>query len=190
MPSTTVDGGQRFLAHTGRSVSSSTAVAVDRHKLACTTTVFRRIAESNGRFNAATDVPILGSTADANVTTAVSRPTTLFDAVDQPGSRTRPWSWTTVRRQKHLQLSFSKLAVQQITVEHQHGHWSYGCPSVNQLPTTTTNQYQATVNGVSDSNSSTHTYLSVVINGIKTSCLLDSGSEKNLLPKRLISDAD
>ena len=72
----------------------------------------------------------------------------------------------------------------------QTGHWSYGCPSVNQPPTTTTNQNQATINGVSDSNSSTHTYLSVVINGTKTSCLLDSGCEKNLLPTCLISDAN
>jgi len=65
-------------------------------------------------------------------------------------------------------------------------HWSYECPSWSEPATH--DPPSSTVNGVSVSDSVTHSYLNIVINGVKMAALLDSGSCKNLMPARLLSD--
>jgi len=54
------------------------------------------------------------------------------------------------------------------------GHWSYSCP-LRQPP----------INNV-NGNCSSNTYFTVILNGVKTAVLLDSGSCVNLIPHRLI----
>ena len=56
----------------------------------------------------------------------------------------------------------------------QRGHWSYECNS------------RPTIQGVSATGNDTFTYISVVLNAVKLSVLLDSGATCNLLPLRLV----
>ena len=65
----------------------------------------------------------------------------------------------------------------------QRGHWSSRCPNGAAASTS------ANVNGVSDSNSWSCTYMNTNVNGVKVVCLLDSGSEHNLIPRRLVPNA-
>ena len=65
-------------------------------------------------------------------------------------------------------------------------HWSYSCPYNQNQPTSAADADH--INGVSDSSNycKSYTYFTVVMDGVKVSMLLDSGSQRNLIPKRLV----
>lgn len=99
------------------------------------------------------------------------------------GPQPTPTSW--IRRGRGRGRGRGQTVVDRNTCRlcHGYGHWQASCP-FQSAPSTV--QDQANINGVSASDCMTYTHLNVVLNGVTTAFLLDSGSERNLIPKRLI----
>ena len=72
----------------------------------------------------------------------------------------------------------------QCRICYQPGHWSYNCPQQQSLDPDNANV--CGVSSPSQSSSVTYTYMNVILNRIKTVALIHSGSEKNLIPSRLV----
>jgi len=109
-----------------------------------------------------------------------------------PSVPTPPPSTSTPGRPRHFAAQGREPSSTDRDVCHhcrQHGHWKRECPRLNQTSSTTFDQvHHAQVHGVFFSYSKTYTHLDVVVNGVKTSHLIDSGSERNVIPGPLVEN--